>query len=116
MRKNLQWLCLAFISLVSSVTAAGTINQGVWTPANCGEKPAAPAIPDSDVKAFNSAMNQINDWQTKVKVYFECLVKEANADNTAIAESANRQQADHQKLVESLNLQIDAAEKKLTKK
>ena len=115
MKKN-QWLGLVVISVLSSVAEAGTINQGVWSPANCGDKPAAPAIPDSDAKAFNASMNLINDWQAKVKVYFECLVKEANADNTVIAESANRQQAEHQKLVESLNLQIDAAEKKLTKK
>lgn len=115
MRKN-QWLGLVLILVLSFSAEAGSINQGVWSPANCGEKPAAPAIPDNDVKAFNASMNQINDWQTKVKVYFECLVKEANADNTAIAESANRQQAEHQKLVESLNAQIDAAEKKLSKK
>ena len=115
MKKNQAWQVLILIAMLSSAEA-GTINQGVWSPANCGEKPAAPVIPDTDVKAFNAAMNQINEWQTKVKVYFECLVKEANADNTAVAESANRQQAEHQKLVESLNAQIDAAEKKLTKK
>lgn len=116
MIKNQYWLGVIFFALMSSVTEAGTISQSVWTPANCGEKPTAPAIPDSDVKAFNAAMNQINDWQAQIKVYFECLVKEANADNTVIAESANRQQAEHQKLIESLNAQIDAAEKKLTKK
>jgi hypothetical protein len=115
MKKNQAWLVL-ILSAVLSSAEAGTINQGIWSPVNCGEKPVAPLIPDSDVKAFNAAMNQINDWQTKVKVYFECLVKEANADNTIVAESANRQQAEHQKLVESLNQQIDAAEKKLSKK
>ena len=111
MKKNQAWLVL-ILSAVLSSAEAGTINQGIWSP----EKPVAPLSPDSDVKAFNAAMNQINDWQTKVKVYFECLVKEANADNTIVAESANRQQAEHQKLVESLNQQIDAAEKKLSKK
>lgn len=115
---KIQLLAMSMIlsAVLSPLATAGSIANGSWTPVGCGDKPASPVIPDSDVKAFNAAMNQINDWQTKVRAYFECMVKEANADNTIIAESANRQQAEHQKLVESLNAQIDAAEKKLSKK
>jgi hypothetical protein len=37
-------------------------------------------------------------------------------DNAIISESANRAQANNQKVVETLNATIDEAEKKLTKK
>lgn len=107
---------LLLLGLLTGTAVAGSISNGVWSPVGCGEKPAVPAIPDHDVKSFNAAMDAVNQWQMQVKQYFECLVKEANADNVIIAESANRQQAEHQKLVESLNTQIDAAEKKLTAK
>jgi hypothetical protein len=110
---------LGFIFLflfIANSAVAGTIANGAWSPTNCGEQPSPPVIADQDVKSFNKSMDAIGDWQNKTKNFFECLVKEANADNAIIAESANRAQANNQKVVETLNATIDEAEKKLTKK
>jgi hypothetical protein len=101
---------------IANSAVAGTIANGTWVPTNCGEQPSPPIIADQDVKSFNKSMDAIGDWQNKTKNFFECLVKEANADNAIIAESANRAQANNQKVVETLNATIDETEKKLTKK
>lgn len=101
---------------IANSAVAGTIANGAWVPTNCGEQPSPPVIADQDVKSFNKSMDAIGDWQNKTKNFFECLVKEANADNAIIAESANRAQANNQKVVETLNATIDETEKKLTRK
>ena len=110
---------LSFLFLfcfIANSAVAGTIANGTWVPTNCGEQPSPPIIADQDVKSFNKSMYAIGDCQNKTKNFFECLVKEANADNAIIAESANRAQANNQKVVETLNATIDETEKKLTKK
>lgn len=100
----------------AGLTSAGTLNNGEWKPSQCGEKPATPTIDDHDVDTFNKSVAAINDWQQQARVYFECLIKEANADNNVIAESANREQAAYRQSVESIGAAADAAKKKLDKK
>jgi len=107
---------LFIFCFIANSAVAGNIANGSWVPTNCGEQPSPPVIADQDVKSFNKSMDAISDWQNKTKNFFECLVKEANADNAIIAESANRAQANNQKVVETLNATIDEAEKKLSKK
>lgn len=114
--KSVRNIAVISMLLAAPVAQSGVINNGVWTPVGCGEKPATPLIADQDAKAFNKSMDTLGEWQNQVKQYFECMVKEANGDNAVIAESANRLQAEHQKAVEAVNSSIDAAEKKLTKK
>lgn len=104
------------LSLLSTYSLAGSIANGTWQPTACGQLTAPPQIDNQDAKAFNKSMDVINQWQQQVQQYFECMVKEANADNAVIAESANRLQASHQKTIEALNQSIEAAEKKLTTK
>jgi len=109
---------LAGLSLLSlsTVTEAGAIVGGAWAPSGCGQKPPAPVIDDKTVESFNKSVAGLNDWQLQSKSYFECLVKEANADNALIAESANREQSSYRQTVDSINATLDAAEKKLSKK
>ena len=109
-------ITLFLLAVISGSAISGTIINGAWAPSNCGDQPSPPVIADQDVKSFNKSMDGIGDWQNKTKNFFECLVKEANADNAIIAESANRAQANNQKVVETLNATIDETEKKLTKK
>jgi len=94
---------------------AGNLANGSWTPKNCGVKPNLPTIVDSNVEAFNKSVAAINTWQQQAKVYFECLVKEANTDNAIIADSANKEQAAYRKSVEAIGVAADAAKKKLEK-
>ncbi|WP_347989051.1 hypothetical protein [Methylomonas sp. AM2-LC] len=108
---------LASVVLVqlSAFSYAGTVVNGNWTPSSCGEKPIAPAIKDTDIDAFNASVESINNWQLKAKTYYDCLIKEANNDNSAIALSANREQNNHRDTVEKIRETIAATEKKLDK-
>lgn len=111
--------CL-FIAVLMCYTAsaaqAGTLVNGNWAPAGCGVKPEAPAIDAKDVDAYNKSVAAINDWQQQARTYFECLIKEANADNAAIADTANREQAGYREAVEKVGAAADAAKKKLDSK
>ncbi|EIC30429.1 MULTISPECIES: hypothetical protein [Methylomicrobium] len=95
---------------------AGTLANGKWSLADCGNKPEVPAINQTNVEAFNQSVAKINAWQQQAKVYYECLVKEANADNSVIADTANAAQAEYRSTVESIGQQAEAAKKKLEKK
>lgn len=102
-------------SVFASASHAGELANGGWQPSGCGDKPATPQIDAGDVDSFNKSITAINDWQQRAKVYFECLIKEANNDNNTIAESANREQAAYRQAVEAIAAEVDAAKKKLDK-
>lgn len=108
------FLSLLLAQAISSAQA-GNLASGSWTPKNCGVKPNLPAIEDSNVEAFNKSVAAINTWQQQAKVYFECLVKEANTDNAIIADTANKEQAEYRKSVEAIGVAADVAKKKLEK-
>jgi hypothetical protein len=95
---------------------AGTLANGKWSPANCGNKPEKPMIDQTNVEAFNQSVAKINAWQQQAKVYYECLVKEANADNAAIADAANAAQAEYRTAVEEIGREAGTAKKKLESK
>ncbi len=101
---------------VSNSVSAGTLVNSNWVPAGCGVKPEAPLISDKDVESYNKSVAAINEWQQQARVYYECLIKEANADNTVIADTANREQGEYRKTVEKIGAAVDAAKKKLDSK
>ncbi len=98
-----------------SVSVAGTINKGVWTPTGCGAEPKPPAVILNTVDAFNKSVKTINEWQKKVADYNACVVNEANQDNAAIASSANAQQQKLQDAVNKLHADVEAAKGNLEK-
>ena len=104
------------LSLLTASPHAGELANGGWQPSGCGAKPATPQVDAGDVDSFNKSVAAINDWQQQAKVYFECLIKEANTDNNTIAESANREQAAYRQAVEAIAAEADAAKKKLDKR
>ncbi|WP_020563977.1 hypothetical protein [Methylosarcina fibrata] len=95
---------------------AGTLVDGKWSLATCGNKPEVPTIDQTNVEAFNQSVADINVWQQQAKAYYECLVKEANVDNAVIADTANAAQADYRAAVERIGREADAAKKKLESK
>ncbi|MGR8930327.1 MAG: hypothetical protein ACU836_06770 [Gammaproteobacteria bacterium] len=100
--------------VMPSFTSAGILNGSTWAPSEaCGAKPQAPAIDDSSIDAYNKSVGAINEWQKKARTYYECLIKEANADNKIIADTANREQETYRQTVESIGSKADAAKKKL---
>jgi hypothetical protein len=107
---------LSLILATPLCVSAGILVNGKWSLANCGNKPEVPAIDQTSVEAFNQSVAKINAWQQQAKVYYECLVKEANADNAVIADTANAAQAEYRAAVESIGKQAEAAKKKLEKK
>ncbi len=99
-----------------SLANAGTMVNGNWVPADCGVKPEVPSVDDKDVDAYNKSVAAINDWQQKARTYYECLIKEANADNNVIADTANREQAAYRETVQKIGAAVEAAKKKLDSK
>ena len=109
-------LSVGLLVCAASTSYAGSLSKDNWTPSGCGSLPATPVINDSSVDAFNKSVTEINNWQTTAKSYFECLVKEANADNSIIAEAANKAQAKYREEVTKISAEADAAGKKLESK
>ncbi|MGR9015113.1 MAG: hypothetical protein ACU83U_15870 [Gammaproteobacteria bacterium] len=106
----------AVIILTAPFGMAGTITNGTWSPSACGTEPEVPVIDQSSVEAYNNSVKAINDWQQKANAYNGCLIKEANADNTLIANSANEEQARLRAAIERIQAETTAAKAKLDKK
>jgi hypothetical protein len=109
-------IATVFLFQLTTIAQAGSLADGGWKPANCGEKPKPPAVDDKDVDGFNNSVKATNEWQLQARTYFECLVNEANADNSVIADFANKEQAEYRQSVEATRTSLDAAKKKLDKK
>lgn len=103
------------IALLAPLSAAaGTLTGSNWAPSEaCGVRPEVPVVDDGSIEAYNKSVGAINAWQKKANSYFACLVKEANADNAIIADSANREQEAYRQAVETIGARVDAAKKKL---
>lgn len=99
------------ILAVASNVSAGALSEGNWSPSDCGEKPEIPSLDSTSIDALNESLGAINSWERKSKKYFECLVKEANADNTVIAKTANDEQAKFRESIDNINK--EAAELKI---
>lgn len=94
---------------------AGSLANGQWTIAGCGEKPTPPVVNVRDADAYNNSVKVTNEWQEKAGVYYECVIKEANADTAAISAKANSEQAEYKQVFEGIVATLDAAKKKLEK-
>ena len=114
MIKRLFFAAAMMLTAVSGT--AGTITNGTWSPSGCGIEPVVPVIDQSSVEAYNQSVKAINDWQQKANVYNGCLIKEANADNSLIANSANDEQARLRAAIEKIQAETTAAKAKLDEK
>jgi hypothetical protein len=101
--------------LITSIAHAGSLTNGQWQPANCGQKPPAPPIKTKSVDDFNQSIKDINAWQAKAQSYYNCLVKEANTDNDIIAKSANAAQEAFKNEVAKIQKEADAGKAKVEK-
>ncbi len=106
----------AALMLATVSGTAGTIANGGWLPSGCGTEPAVPVIDQSSIDAYNQSVKVINDWQQKATAYNGCLIKEANADNSLIANSANEEQARLRTAIEKIQAETTAAKAELDKK
>ena len=92
---------------------AGSLATGQWTLGSCGDKPAPPVVNVRDADAYNKSVKLTNEWQEKASVYYDCVIKEANADTAAITAKANSEQAEYKQTFEGIVSALDAAKKKL---
>lgn len=106
----------ATLMLTAASGTAGTIANGAWSPSGCGAEPVIPVIDQSSVDAYNQSVKAINDWQQKAHTYNGCLIKEANADNSLIANTANDEQARLRAAIEKIQAETTASKAKLDKK
>ncbi|KIO49206.1 hypothetical protein [Nitrosospira sp. NpAV] len=93
---------------------AGTLNDGNWSPSGCGTLSEAPAVDSSNVDAINKSISAVNEWQKQVQSYDECMIKEANADTAAIANSANAQQTRYREASQKINAEAAAGREKFS--
>ncbi|SEO52200.1 hypothetical protein [Nitrosovibrio sp. Nv6] len=103
----------ASIAVITTFTAnAGILENGKWSPSGCGGMPEAPVIDSSSAEAFNQSIGTLNAWQEKIQAYHDCMVKEANADSSAINQDATAEQARINEAVEKMNKEVAAGKQK----
>jgi hypothetical protein len=115
MNKTISQTATLSLLLVTLSAHAGSLANGQWQPANCGQKPPSPAIKTSSVEDFNQSIKDINAWQAKAQEYYNCIVKEANVDNQIIATSANAAQDEFKNEVKRIQQEADAGKAKVEK-
>ena len=109
------FLAAIIIVVTGSVSTAGTISNGTWSPNNCGIEPELPVIKQDSVDTYNQSIKTINEWQKKANDHVSCVINEANADNAIIAKTATEQQNKFRVTVEKIKLATDAAKATLDK-
>lgn len=100
---------LTALILFHASSNAGTLVNGSWSPAGCGERPVAPSLSTASIADYNRSVETINEWQKRAQQYNSCLVDEANADNALIAKTANDQQAKFQGEIDRINAEAEKA-------
>jgi hypothetical protein len=75
--------------------------------------PQTPVIDSSSAEAYNTSIGTINEWQKQLQAYHDCMVKEANADATAINKAATAEQARINQAIEKVNQDATAGRQKV---
>ena len=109
------FMAVIIIVITGSVSTAGTISNGTWSPNNCGIEPELPVIKQDSVETYNQSIKTINEWQKKANDHISCVINEANADNAIIARTATEQQNKFRAAAEKIKLATDAAKATLDK-
>lgn len=91
---------------------AGSLSNGSWSPSGCGAMPEAPKVNADSVDALNQSIGEVNEWQKQLQIYDECMIKEANADTTAISNAANAQQMRYREASTKVNAELVAGKDK----
>ena len=97
---------------VAFAANAGTLNNGNWSPSGCGTLSEAPAVDSSSIDAINQSIAAVNEWQKQVQSYDECMIKEANADTSTIANSASAKQTQYREASKKINADAAAGREK----
>lgn len=105
----------AILYTAISTVNAGTLNNGQWTPSECGEIPEPESLDTSNgIDAYNESVKKVNEWQQLAQAYLSCFINEANADNTTISKIATEEQNKFRTIFDKIK--ADAAAAKFNKK
>ncbi len=106
----------AFAALTATAAAAGSLQNGVWTP-NCPAAPGeAPTFSSKSPEAYNKSAKAAQEWQAAVKAYADCVGTEAKADQNAVVTGANGMVGKLSDQINALNAASAAAVDALKKK
>ncbi|MBI0065348.1 hypothetical protein H3T50_01520 [Commensalibacter sp. M0134] len=78
-----------------------------WT-ASCGNEPKSPVINVSNVTKYNASVEQFNNYNKAVHVYYGCISKQAHAKQVAISQKAKNEMESIQKVSAEMNARITA--------
>lgn len=89
--------CSASIFLIAAMAVAssahaGKLQGGSWAPTGCGDEPTAPQLDTVDSHSFQESIQWVKEYETDIKKYDECLIKEAKDDSDAIHDYVEEEQ------------------------
>lgn len=113
--KRIFRLAVLIAFAVTFTANAGTLNDGSWSPSGCGVMPDVPIVNSSSADTINKSIAAVSDWQKQLQTYDECMIREANADTTAIAKSAKAQQTRYHEASEKINAELVAGREKFSR-
>lgn len=111
--KRVILLAVPITLAVTFAANAGTLNNGSWSPSGCGTMPEAPNVNSNNVDSLNRSITAVNDWQKRLQTYDQCMIREANADTTAISNAANAQQVRYREASARINAELASGRDKL---
>lgn len=112
--KHLSIIFFTFCTITLNAYA-GSLSNGQWQTANCGQKSPPPPFNTHSADDYNKSLKEVMAWQTKTQEYYSCLIKEANADNEIISKSANAAQNEFRNQVNKLQKDAELAKTKAEK-
>ena len=113
--KRIFLLAVPIAFAVTFAANAGTLNDGSWSPSGCDVMPDVPTVNSNSADTINKSIAAVNDWQKQLQTYDECMIREANADTTAIAKSAKAQQTRYREASEKINAELVAGREKFSR-
>jgi hypothetical protein len=97
-------------------TQAGTLANGTWSSARCGQPPTAAALDLSNPDAYNKSIGGVTTYQKQINIYLDCIVAEGNLDIQLITKATTAAQLAAREVSERIAAQVKAANEKFVGK
>lgn len=104
------------LSLVASSAQAGSLANGNWSNARCGEKPPVASLDLRNPDAYNKSVEGVNIYRQKINVFLDCLVAEGNLDIQLISKAISTEQQGAREALEKVVADAKLASEKFKDK
>jgi hypothetical protein len=108
-------LCSLLLIAIATSSQAGSVTNGIRTPAGCGVKPEAPVVDAKNEKTYNLSVAAANAYLENIRAFIDCQAQEANVDINGIAQAANAAQQAASEVRQKLLADVKAGADKLSK-